>query len=874
MAFAPTAWIFIYLLKLLLVSVALGSLTLHSPRQLMVPRLSRFLVGFCLTPFVLGIWMLGAALVLPGGPRGMFGGGPVVISLAILVIYGPRSLRRLSRSFRRTQKSFKFSWPVYGVYLGAALLMAAVGTKLVYNGQFPVGGSDALVYLGEALPFAQERSILATPYFHDELESATQGDIHNFLYPAFLSDALLTTGNNPIGYPFDHAARATFQMTIVYMLLAMVALARLAPYPGVAALALIFLLQAPQLEYISVASSRDAFRIIPLLLLAVVLSGLTPARLRGRLRISALLPPFIGAALALSGHTIGGVIALTLVGAWLIWGIFQKAHRWNLLLVVAAVGLGLFVSGLHYITAYLETGQLWGYRFAFHAMEGTALEKLWPQQDRVRLAGELTPLQRLSMLLERDRYVLSSTGLLSALLAVLLWKRFNRQRRARAIPFLGLMLLAISLPFLGVFDYKNYQLSQGFIWNFRYQLHWYPFAAVCLAGLVAYGYNFVATQQQRLQPIAGLTLVGITVVSSLLAYRIVSNEWRTTEWDDSQVSATIGPLQNVMQQLPAGKKLLLDYAAYNYYLDNQAIIVYSRPTAPLIQAKNESEVRAALAKLNIGAVALTREDITGWWDQIPLFDFLNNSETAFIPGDTGISQFQIYITEETLVRQQQQQAQIVVKHALEATRLRLRLETENRQTYLVANTGYKLAIDPANVTGGPGQGAPALLIDETTQLNGPVEGLDLSQGSLLIWARLTNLNKEYATLVRLNNNQDLWLYRYAYDQSQGGRIVIYYNGAQLGFSSFAISDDRWHHYVFTWQDGAQRFYIDGVETFSTQAVASPAPTEVFAIGWLGNQAGMAWEGPMANLITFNRPLSAGEVMALYQAGPLAGYNIP
>jgi len=71
-------------------------------------------------------------------------------------------------------------------------------------------------------------------------------------------------------------------------------------------------------------------------------------------------------------------------------------------------------------------------------------------------------------------------------------------------------------------------------------------------------------------------------------------------------------------------------------------------------------------------------------------------------------------------------------------------------------------------------------------------------------------------------------------------------------------------YVFTWRDGEQRFYVDGVEALSGEVTASAADTELFAIGWLWGNSEKQWGGPLANLITFDRPLSSNEVAALHR----------
>ena len=205
---------------------------------------------------------------------------------------------------------------------------------------------------------------------------------------------------------------------------------------------------------------------------------------------------------------------------------------------------------------------------------------------------------------------------------------------------------------------------------------------------------------------------------------------------------------------------------------------------------------------------------------------------------------------------------LVVEKAMQDVLLDLgfsQVITNADQTFTIARTGQKVIIEgPARLVG---EQVKALAIDETTRLTAPTSAVSLSQGSLSVRARLTDPSKKYSDLVRMNHNNDLYIYH----QGEGGRFVIFYNGVRLGETSLAVTDNEWHHYVFTWQDSKQKFYIDGLRSLSADVSESTADTEVFAIGWLGDRDGEQWGGLLANLITFNRSLRWGEVVALYNA---------
>jgi len=81
-----------------------------------------------------------------------------------------------------------------------------------------------------------------------------------------------------------------------------------------------------------------------------------------------------------------------------------------------------------------------------------------------------------------------------------------------------------------------------------------------------------------------------------------------------------------------------------------------------------------------------------------------------------------------------------------------------------------------------------------------------------------------------------------------------------------VNDDKWHHYMFTWKDGEQKFYIDGAEVLYGRVNECKGRTALFAIGWLGSKDTEQWHGPFAEFLTFNRALTYPEVVVLYRDG--------
>jgi tetratricopeptide (TPR) repeat protein len=181
------------------------------------------------------------------------------------------------------------------------------------------------------------------------------------------------------------------------------------------------------------------------------------------------------------------------------------------------------------------------------------------------------------------------------------------------------------------------------------------------------------------------------------------------------------------------------------------------------------------------------------------------------------------------------------------------------QTEQVVNMTGSVRTEP-----GPWPNSSALLINETTNLIGPSDGLDLSQGTLSVWLRFGAPPQQDINLVQVNHGDDL-----AITRQLDGNVLLRYNGVNLGTTSISITDNDWHHYLFTWRDGSQQFYIDGILTLAGTAPASGKTADLFTINGPESEGVSPWYGFLAELATFNRVLTEEEIAALSKADPSA-----
>jgi tetratricopeptide (TPR) repeat protein len=629
----------------LVLSLALGCLAFFHPRLFPTARYSRFLIGVCITPYVIGIWMKFAAIVMPSGSRWFFISLPFLIALIILSCYTPQVMTRIKRFL---QKNYQFSHkllPIFVIYLCALFLIGLVTSKIVVNGNAIIQSHDSLVYLTNALDFANERTYESTLSYLDDPEGNFRGTSHSFIFSAFLSHALLHTDSSTLGYPNDHAARWAFQVTIVYMFLAMFALALTFRTVGVGALSLILLLQVSQLEYISYASSRDAFRVIPLILFTILLASLTRNMLNNKLRQFTLIPLFILSAFSLMGHTLGGIVVVMVILSWLFWVGWWNRKIWrNIILINLVIILGLLIGGLHYVDRYLKTNSIMGESTGRNALIGTPLEyAINPSTSDERLMSiHATKIERLTITLGLDQGKLSIPGLLFGGLSIIFISRFKKDKDYAQLPFIGGITFTIILPFSGLMDLDFYELSRAFSSNIRYSIHWYPFLAICISALVLYSYNWLLdTGKSSVKFFANMFLIVLSLLISYSSYKTIDTQWRIlSETVENQFANTINEFNYILATMPKDKKILMNDGRYSYYLGQQVMTRFAKPTWPVTRAKNEEEVQLAISELNIGAVMLNTREIEGWWDQLPLYSYLNNTHnTIQVYSD---NRFQVY----------------------------------------------------------------------------------------------------------------------------------------------------------------------------------------------------------------------------------------
>ncbi len=643
MHYTQYLWGIFYLTNILLLSMAIGTMALMNPRLLSIPRLSRFLTGFCSAPFVLACSMLLVSALPISVPRLFFLLSPTIASLLVIFKYRKHFKNMFSIEIASIKSDSSKCNMLKILYLSTAVVILIVIFKMLNNSLSPVVATDAAQYLSEALKFCKTLSIDSINGFRGFPDGTLRGNIHNFIWPAYLSHALIATDMSFLGYPFDYAARIAFQITIIYMLLSLIALSGLLKLKGVRPLSILVVLLVPHFEYVSYHFSRDAFRIIPLLLLTIVLIGSIHQLKTYKHFYKFLVLPLVAAFFCVGGHTLGILPMASIVLAWLLCALKLRrgAFRYNIriLVIAMAVAIGTLIGGSQVIQAYIETGSIVGdAAYNDQAIAGTPLEKEYIVEQTERLKGTTNTLERVNLITSRDYYVVSIGGLMTAL--IMLFRRWKDSSKSKTNPIfiISIIVLINALTISDLFGWAGFSLTKWYVMNMRYQLHFYPFSSICIAAFIVGLYaeykpvilknsNTSVRRALFAAPLALIIFFSLTTVVIKWGQRdpAAITEYLYQTLDPIEAAASEHSVQNI----------LLDDMRYNYYLNSSAVLMYTKPTWPIIKATSANQLGDAFRSLNIQLVAFTNDGIKQYWSKLYLYKYLEDPQYCELLSDNG-----------------------------------------------------------------------------------------------------------------------------------------------------------------------------------------------------------------------------------------------
>jgi hypothetical protein len=606
-----------FLAAVLYTSISLAAAATKLPRWIPAPFWGRFWFGFSLSPFFLGMAFLLSAWVWPGGHRWFHLGFPLAVCAVFLATCWRPPVGRLVKGWRLLNRSAVRGWVLSLCLIMLTYPATKVFDHMIDDTRAPILAFDALQYMRQAQPFAASADLDLLVDHQGDQDGTLRGDLHHPAWPAYLAYALMFTPDQAVDANLDHAAGAAIQFCFILMFSALLALMIALKVPVGWPVAVALVLLVPQFDYVVNSFSRDAYRTIPMLLCAAVLFRTHPSGFR-------IYRPFLTlgvlCGLTLVGHTLGGFMVVALGMAWAM-GFLRNGGKVSGVAMVAAVMIaGLCAGGAHHAEALLESGSLTGGALADDALRGTVYEARMQQIWSAGLVDTPDITSRIRDLVMRDGLGISLVGLGLSILIAAAAVVIRFARSWQALLFLALPVLMLFVQFIGLIDWFGYRVSDWFITNKRYVLHWNVATAAFLGFLVARCAMWLAERSEALG--AGLLLL-VSTASSVAAGHLVDSQWYRNTWLRDYPYETLKNVMTASAGVGSNERLLLEDARWNWYLGNRHVLLYSRPTASLFKTSNCDELEGKLAGLQIGAVVLSKSSLETLWQNSTMFACLN-----------------------------------------------------------------------------------------------------------------------------------------------------------------------------------------------------------------------------------------------------------
>jgi hypothetical protein len=570
-----------------------------------------FLMSVALLPQLLGVLSLLSFLIIPtsGCAHYYFS-----ISLAvpvILMIYQKGGFKSFKASLS------DIDWSAWSVpIIAASLVLPVLIEKLYLNYSEPLSGHDSLIYANEARMLIESGSLIDIPWFGRRLdESVTVNHPHGPLFTAFLAQAL---------WSGDAVVRLAFQGTLICMLSGVAALGRATGRPWAATAAVLGFLTVPTVSYVSIASSRDGFRIAPLLVLFVMM--ICQAQKYGRTSrgdsLNLAFTTFIaGMAHALNLIFVPLVGVVGLLAGWLYRESWRSLVQW---LWLSAI-LFLLVS-LPYLANIYSYDHPLGLGVYYPIYRGTAI---WDGFITSGNWGKSPSIIEILVQIQHFYGAIQTWGLFAGLFTCIIigWK----SRRTSQLFWLGLLAMLISLgPALLVVDSKDVSLSGAFSTNLRY-----PMAGFAFLGLAIYlPIEILLRQLGRYmgRPAMLTLMLACLLIEGAYLARIQVKDWQVGV-GTSKASRALEDgewrLVQMAQDMPLSNGIwYTDSYSPAYYADenHRPKFILTREGRPLLTIEAVPEVVDEILSRHIGMVSLYKSSLFPGWQQTRFYKVLSSCE--------------------------------------------------------------------------------------------------------------------------------------------------------------------------------------------------------------------------------------------------------
>lgn len=518
----------------------------------------------------------------------------------------------------------------------------------------PVVGADANEYLSAALRYVNDLRFCSITLFDGTPDGSLMPLMHHPTWILYLGNALMYTPTAGMGIYVDFAARLAFQMTYIYLFAAIAACtsAIVKNNNGIMLLSTALPLAFSLFSYIYTASSKDAFRLIPLVLLPIVLLGVEKKFQQGRRDCKGLLIAFGTGCFVMMGHPINALTAVTIVIAFSIYLLNQKRLFCKQTInLYVATATGALIGSFQIVLAFLKTGSLMGTGY-----DATALLKdtaYWPnflEYTKNRLQGTETYWERLFLILKRDGGILSVPAVVGAVISIVgVFILLKKGKNISEYGYMSIVVFLNSLLLTDIVQWSDTTLSKWCVMNARYTFQIYIFSGIFVAAsiskIIENGFRLAFRKRLVITVILG---VYVTIPLAVVCFRMPQYEPLERYKIANCIVDEYVQVSMCASKFP-GSRVLIDNFYANYYLNDTALTFLSENAILIREAETLEELDQAMEAENISVIMLTESLRDVYWKDAPLEEYVHNTDYATIIDEEG--ETWIYVrkkyTEET-----------------------------------------------------------------------------------------------------------------------------------------------------------------------------------------------------------------------------------
>lgn len=527
----------------------------------------------------------------------------------IFMITGIKNANLLSRV--RWNKKQTECIIVCGIF---ALFYAILSQSL-----WPVVASDASEYMSNALEYIRDMSWSAINSYAGESEGKLLGIIHHPNYVLYLGFALLHSSVNKMGFPYDYAVRVAFSANIVYLIVAILGFSYLLKKTYKKYVILFFPFVCLTMQVILVGSSRDGYRVIPLVLFTGLLAGIMQSEEDSIENSNYILMTFFAASVMM-GHPINAVQAVIIVLAYFLWCLLNKKIDKNVIKIFISGLVGAIIGAAQIIVAYIDTGRFTGELININELlEGTDYYNNFMNYSHSRLGGSETFVDRLFIIMSRDYGIVLIPALIIAI--YILTKAIKKRNFKDIKVFMALIIIVQSLTFSDFLNWSGFSLTEWYVKNIRYTLQLYVFAGILIGAVLS---EYLSSEENgEIWKASILRLAMFVPLISIITWNGMNGNYKKEYAESYQVANDV-----IAKMEHSGKKLMIDNYYCNYYLSNKAISFFTTKCKSIREAQTIEEFENALHEENIGAILIVDSFIDVYWKDSLLMEYLETKENV------------------------------------------------------------------------------------------------------------------------------------------------------------------------------------------------------------------------------------------------------